>query len=255
MPAPEPFTFVEASTNVAKEGYTDYVDINSGKAVSIDAQFSSRLRKEHPELTLTAVPAANLNLILFADLGYASYELDLEHDTASRLRGYIPPGPKGEPSFLAEAIDYAKYNYKFGDEWFIIYWVLVGYSPLQYVLKEPRADGETPNTNSSVTDKLLRAAGDALYSATKQPGVWVFDRWWSKSLSMYEEVQKSTWDKIILDEEMKQSLTEVSEKFFDSKKVYEDLGVPWKRGLLFHGPPGNGKTISIKGEHYSKRSA
>lgn len=248
MSASEPFTFVEATTNIAKDGYSDYVDINSARVASVDVQFTARLRKEHPELTLTAVPASNLNLILFADLGYAFYELDLEHDTASRFRGYVPPGPKGEPSFLAEAVQYAKYGYKFGDEYFLVYWVLTGYVPTQYVLKEPRGDRETPTTNSSVTDRLLQAAGDTLYQSAKQPGIWVFDRWWRKSLAMYDEVQKMTWDKVILDEAMKNSLTEFSSKFFDSKKVYEDLGVPWKRGLLFHGPPGNGKTISIKGE-------
>lgn len=48
------------------------------------------------------------------------------------------------------------------------------------------------------------------------------------------------------DEGMKIELQEAAEKFFDSKDAYEDLGVPWKRGLMFHGPPGNGKTISIK---------
>jgi len=52
--------------------------------------------------------------------------------------------------------------------------------------------------------------------------------------------------KVILDEAVKKDLTSVTNKFFSSKQVYEDLGVPWKRGLLFHGPPGNGKTISIK---------
>jgi transitional endoplasmic reticulum ATPase len=106
MSSSEPFTFVEATTDIAKESYNDYVDILSAKAVSVDVQFSARLRKEHPELTLTAVPVTNLNLIRFANLGYASYELDLQHDKASRLRGYIPPGAKGEPSFLAEAIQY-----------------------------------------------------------------------------------------------------------------------------------------------------
>lgn len=45
---------------------------------------------------------------------------------------------------------------------------------------------------------------------------------------------------------MKKDLQEAADKFFDSKDAYEDLGVPWKRGLMFHGPPGNGKTISIK---------
>lgn len=48
------------------------------------------------------------------------------------------------------------------------------------------------------------------------------------------------------DETMKKELQEAAQKFFDSKDAYEDLGVPWKRGLMFHGPPGNGKTISIK---------
>jgi SpoVK/Ycf46/Vps4 family AAA+-type ATPase len=45
---------------------------------------------------------------------------------------------------------------------------------------------------------------------------------------------------------MKKELKSVSGRFFDSKTVYDDLGVPWKRGLIFHGPAGNGKTISIK---------
>lgn len=45
---------------------------------------------------------------------------------------------------------------------------------------------------------------------------------------------------------MKKELTSVSVRFFDSKDVYDDLGVPWKRGLIFYGPAGNGKTVSIK---------
>jgi SpoVK/Ycf46/Vps4 family AAA+-type ATPase len=45
---------------------------------------------------------------------------------------------------------------------------------------------------------------------------------------------------------MKKELKSVSGRFFDSKTVYNDLGVPWKRGLIFYGPAGNGKTISIK---------
>ena len=59
-------------------------------------------------------------------------------------------------------------------------------------------------------------------------------------------INRATWDKVILDPSMKKELTNVSGRFFDSKDVYEDLGVPWKRGLIFYGPAGNGKTISIK---------
>jgi len=35
-------------------------------------------------------------------------------------------------------------------------------------------------------------------------------------------------------------------RFFDGREAYDRLKVPWKRGIIFHGPPGNGKTISIK---------
>lgn len=34
--------------------------------------------------------------------------------------------------------------------------------------------------------------------------------------------------------------------FFDAKDSYTSYGVPWKRGVLFTGPPGNGKTQTIK---------
>lgn len=76
--------------------------------------------------------------------------------------------------------------------------------------------------------------------------VWVYDGYWSQSRSLYDQVMKSSWDDVILDENMKKDLTAVAKKFFTSKAVYEDLGVPWKRGLMFYGPPGNGKTISIR---------
>jgi len=45
---------------------------------------------------------------------------------------------------------------------------------------------------------------------------------------------------------MKKNIKEDTESFFDSKELYKELGVPWKRGIIFHGIPGNGKTASIK---------
>lgn len=31
-------------------------------------------------------------------------------------------------------------------------------------------------------------------------------------------------------------------KFWDSKEAYKDKGLPWKRGIILHGKPGNGKS-------------
>ena len=45
---------------------------------------------------------------------------------------------------------------------------------------------------------------------------------------------------------MKKTLIDDVEGFFDRKDDYKEFGVPWKRGIIFHGIPGNGKTISLK---------
>ncbi|KAL8875880.1 MAG: hypothetical protein Q9198_005825 [Flavoplaca austrocitrina] len=45
---------------------------------------------------------------------------------------------------------------------------------------------------------------------------------------------------------MKANLVADVEGFFDREEDYRSFGVPWKRGIILHGLPGNGKTISVK---------
>jgi transitional endoplasmic reticulum ATPase len=45
---------------------------------------------------------------------------------------------------------------------------------------------------------------------------------------------------------MKSSLISDVLGFFDNRAVYAKYNVPWKRGIILHGVPGNGKTASIK---------
>jgi len=121
--------------------------------------------------------------------------------------------------------------------------VRIGFSEMQYILKEPRG-GEKIQGHSRVVDALLTAIGS--WQSIEPDALYVFDRYWTKSVELWREVQKASWDKVILDADVKKELVDVCETFFDSKDTYEEFSVPWKRGLIFHGPPGNGKTISIK---------
>jgi transitional endoplasmic reticulum ATPase len=45
---------------------------------------------------------------------------------------------------------------------------------------------------------------------------------------------------------MKKNLIEDVQGFFDNQSLYKEFSVPWKRGVILHGVPGNGKTVSIK---------
>ncbi|KAJ7590933.1 P-loop containing nucleoside triphosphate hydrolase protein [Mycena floridula] len=77
--------------------------------------------------------------------------------------------------------------------------------------------------------------------------IWVFNQgFWNKDGALYHEVQKANWDDVILKDDFKKNLQKDIFGFFNSEELYKKLAIPWKRGLIMHGPPGNGKTISLK---------
>lgn len=233
----EPFTLIEESG--PSRLYDTFQDITSAKIADNDIQYLTALRKSFPECIVTCVPTANCNLLAFAHAGHANIELDLETDSFASWRGWIPSVRAGQTGSLAENVTFAKYRYQWASEAYILYTV----RNVQYVLKEIHK-GETQLSHSSATDALIAAAGS--WQTADQKVVWVYDNGWRRSKELFSQVEKAEWKNVILDSDMKKTLTDVSTKFFDSKDVYEDLGVPWKRGLIFYGPAGNGKTISIK---------
>lgn len=99
--------------------------------------------------------------------------------------------------------------------------------------------------HSPAADSLFAAVAKA--TSAHPDVVWVFDRgWWEPSADLWRDVRKSSWDDVILDDDFKKGLREDYTGFLKGRKTYEKLGVPWKRGLIFLGPPGNGKTSALK---------
>lgn len=58
--------------------------------------------------------------------------------------------------------------------------------------------------------------------------------------------QSSSFDDLVLAGELAREIRDDFTAFVEGRAEYERYGVPWKRGVLFVGPPGNGKTHALR---------
>ncbi len=69
---------------------------------------------------------------------------------------------------------------------------------------------------------------------------------WQRSPALRESIRDATFESLVLAEGAKEALVGDFRSFLGAREEYERFGVPWKRGALFVGPPGNGKTHAVK---------
>lgn len=228
-----------SSNGVSRE----YFKHSTAKRINTDAVLVDAIREEYPNLHLTVTPTYYCNIQNWSAAGLATLTpIDKEKDQL-RWRGYVRPYSKLEGGgHVEERVLFGKFLLNWEDKEYVVY---IGDTrdgtdcfcaqTNQYIL--------SPSIEAS--NKLLTECG--IWSNELHEEIWVFDQgWWQKSRELYKSVEKASWDDVILKKAQKDSIISDVENFFDSKDTFDRLRVPWKRGVIFHGPPGNGKTISIK---------
>ncbi|KAF8847447.1 P-loop containing nucleoside triphosphate hydrolase protein [Acephala macrosclerotiorum] len=231
------------------EGYQQHF---RGTRTSTELAMLELLRKAHPEYHVTCCATHKFDLLGFANAGHATATLEKgENDEwYDAIRSYRSPGPRmffaGKPGFLRDNVRFGRFKYVWNSKDFLFY--EVEYSepfkqPVKlFYLLSPRVSGDA---NAAATDELLLAVGG--WSTDLHKEIYVFDDGrWSKDRELWNSVQGASWDEVILDPTMKSNLIDDVQGFFDNRELYKSLAVPWKRGIIMHGVPGNGKTISIK---------
>jgi transitional endoplasmic reticulum ATPase len=221
---------------------------SSADRVNTDTVIVKALKEQYPELELVISPVMDSNLLAYAAAGHASYEMIGELGealpTTVSWKQYIPPARRlaGGPGMLLDRMIFGKLLYKWKDHEFIVY-IIDGRDGTQYY---PMVMNNYILTTSKPTVEAMLMEigqwGDDLHDE-----VWVFESgMWQKSAELYQSVKNASWENVILPDEMKKAIINDHLSFFASRDTYAELKVPWKRGLIYYGPPGNGKTISIK---------
>ncbi|KAL8684493.1 MAG: hypothetical protein Q9218_008264 [Villophora microphyllina] len=217
-----------------------------------DPILTAALRKAYPDLHLTIISAYSSGLLPFAAAGHAGAipsstteeSLSIEGITSATIpstdlkwRHYVSPARRTSNSegFLVDNIKFGRFIYTWSTHNYILYDVVGGHNGYDeeviYLL----------GTSAEANDALLLAAGKWRTELHNQ--VLVFDGgYWHKDRELWESVQHSTWDDVILKESMKKSIIGEMEKFFGSEERYKRLKVPWKRGIIYYGPPGKPHT-------------
>ena len=72
------------------------------------------------------------------------------------------------------------------------------------------------------------------------------DGYFEKDKELFNEIKSATFDNLILRDSLKREIQNDFAQFFNSRETYERYGIPWRRGAIFTGPPGNGKTHTVK---------
>ena len=227
------------STKAQDGVYQEFYEHSTGRRVNTDEVIVEAIRKQYPELHLTISPTYNLSLLSFAAAGHAqATPVDEDNSLSENLkwRMYVGPAKRldNTKGYLYDSVQFGKFLYKWHDHDFLLYSIvgaLGPYSqPMTYLLG-----------SKELNDQLMLAAGK--FSTDIHDSVLVFDGgYWQKSSELWQSVQSASWDDVILDPAMKKSIVGEVTKFFDSRERYQKLRVPWKRGIIYHGPPGNGKT-------------
>jgi transitional endoplasmic reticulum ATPase len=214
----------------------EYSRHSTGKRVNTDAVMLHAIREQYPQKHVTVSPEAGCNLLGYAAAGHAwaMPVTDTDDTLFSTWRIYVPPAKRldGGTGGLFDQVLFGKYRYAWKDHEFILYLVDGRDGNLLSLVRNNYIIGDEAAAN-----QLILEVGS--FATSLHNEIWVFDRgFWGKDSELWKSVSDASWDDVILDAEMKQALVDDVTRFFDSRPTYASLRVPWKRGIIFHGPPG-----------------
>ncbi|KAF4628461.1 hypothetical protein G7Y89_g9690 [Cudoniella acicularis] len=212
------------------------------------------IRSKYPKHHLTVNPGYACDLLAFANSREDAVYLSRSNDRDGLLeRQFIPPRRRyndEKGGSMGERVLLGCFDYVFQENAFVLYIVegsdgMMGKTRYNYILVPPKAEGEEMSIEEKTsaqkkTDELLAAGSRWMQELHNE--VLVFDQgWWQKNRELWENVQESNWEDVILEKEKKEAIIDDVIGFFDSETRYAEFGVPWKARL----PPSSDSSTKL----------
>ncbi|KAF8917862.1 P-loop containing nucleoside triphosphate hydrolase protein [Mucidula mucida] len=235
--------FDEQDPSAIKEGnafYEEWAEHAGAKHSEPSHYALNALRKLYPKHSIVMTSDYRLNVLQYPHV--LKVPMNASPLIANLVFIPLARNMSPRPGLIVDAVELGAFHVAWQHYDFILYLVKCpagafgGYSIQTYLIH----DGPEAPARALLTD--IGIFNEALHGE-----IWVFNQgYWQKSASLWEEAQKANWDDVILKDDFKATFRKDIYGFFDSEAMYKELAIPWKRGIIMFGPPGNGKTISIK---------
>lgn len=208
------------------------------------------LEKAYPDFLVTRTSPSMCDLLGFAEAGHAVAVPVLgDGRDVARVYRAPPSGVNGQKGKLEDVVNFGLWDYTWNDTDFKVYEVkymdcFARVVRLLYLLS-PRPCTDSLVLQRRGVDPLLLEVGE--WTSKPHEQIWVFDSAkWVKDKALWDSVAGMTPADVIMSAATKSKLDRDVHGFFNNQRFYQASKVPWRRGIIFHGVPGVGKTFFIK---------
>jgi transitional endoplasmic reticulum ATPase len=227
-------------------------DHTSAQREETDFATHNLLSKAYPAYHVVRTSPKTSDLLAFARAGHATAE-QFPEEGQDAARVYRAPASrvKGQTGKVENVTAFGRWDYEWEGFKFIVYEMayIDRFATVQRILYVLRPNSELlrpgPLGAATLIDQLLLRSGQ--WSAEAHEQIWVFDNArWAKDKALWESVQETSWEDVIVTPAVRQKLNHDVHGFFGNRELYQKSKVAWRRGIIFHGVPGVGKTLFIK---------